>query len=88
MFARLGAHIIQADQIAHSLLQPGQPVYDEVVRRFGRAILNSDLTVNRAKLAEAAFGSGGKSSRIEELNGIVHPAVIAKQEQWMEDVGR
>jgi len=88
MFARLGAHIIQADQIAHSLLQPGQPVYDEVVRRFGPAILNPDLTVNRAKLAEAAFGSGGKSSRIEELNRIVHPAVIAKQEQWMEDVGR
>ena len=88
MFARLGAHVIQADQIAHSLMQPGQAVYEEVVRRFGNGIVDPDGTVNRAKLAEAAFGSAGHQSRIEELNRIVHPAVIAKQEQWMEDVGR
>ena len=84
MFARLGAHVIQADQISHSLMQPGQPVYEEVVRHFGRAILNPDATVNRVRLADAAFGSG----RIEELNRIVHPAVIAKQEEWMEEAGR
>jgi dephospho-CoA kinase len=84
MFARLGAHVIQADQIAHSLMQPGQAVYEEVVRHFGREILNPDATVNRARLAAAAFEHG----RIQELNRIVHPAVIAKQEHWMEDVGR
>ncbi len=56
MFVALGAHLIQADLIAHDLMQPGKPVYDEVVRHFGREILNPDLSVNRAKLAEAAFG--------------------------------
>lgn len=90
MFTALGAHVIQADVIAHQLMQPGQPVYEEVVRHFGRAILNPDGSVNRPKLAEMAFGdsSGTGASRIQELNQIVHPAVIKKQEGWMEEVGR
>jgi dephospho-CoA kinase len=90
MFAALGAHLTQADVIAHELMQPGQPVYDEVVRRFGNEILNSDRTINRAKLAEAAFGrpDRGGVSRITELNQIVHPAVIRRQDEWMEEVGR
>ena len=72
--------------IAHELMQPGEAVYHEVVRHFGGEILNLDGTVNRARLAEAAFGS--KPSRIQELNQIVHPAVIRRQEEWMEEVGR
>ena len=90
MFAKLGAHVVQADAISHELMQPGQAVYDEVVRRFGRGILNADGNVNRSRLAEAAFGSHGSTSasRVKELNGIVHPAVIARQDEWMEEVGR
>ncbi len=53
----LGAHLVQADRIAHQLMRPGESVYNEVVRHFGRAILNPDGSVNRAKLAELAFGS-------------------------------
>jgi dephospho-CoA kinase len=69
---------------------PGEAVYDEVVRNFGRAILNPDGSVNRGRLAEAAFGSGavGSESRVGELNRIVHPAVIRRQDEWMEEVGR
>jgi dephospho-CoA kinase len=85
MFAALGVHVTQADAIAHRLMQPGGEVYQEVVRRFGSGILNPDGTVNRPKLAEAAFGA---SPRIEELNRIVHPAVLAEQDRWMNDVGR
>jgi len=88
MFVALGAHLVQADRISHQLMQPGQSVYDEVVAHFGREILNSDGTVNRSKLAEAAFGKAAAASRIEELNRIVHPAVIRKQEEWMEEIGR
>ena len=90
MFVRLGAHLVQADAIAQELMQPGAAVYAEVVRHFGRGILNPDGTVNRARLAEAAFGSSpqNQSSRVAELNRIVHPAVIRSQEEWMEDVGR
>jgi len=82
MFVKLGAHLIQADQISHELMQPGQAVHQEVVKHFGPGILNPDQTVNRPKLAEAAF-----SGRIQELNQIVHPAVIQKQNEWMAEVG-
>jgi dephospho-CoA kinase len=90
MFVALGAHLIQADAISHQLMQPGQAVYQEVVRHFGPGILNPDGTVNRARLAEAAFGAPGtnQTSRIQELNRIVHPAVIRRQEEWMQEVGR
>jgi dephospho-CoA kinase len=90
MFVRLGAHLILADEIAHWIMQPGHAVYEEVVRRFGREILNSDGTVNRPKLAEIAFGTPGSgvSGRVKELNQIVHPAVIAHENEWMEDIGR
>jgi len=85
MFAELGAHTIDADVIAHDLIRPGERVYDEVVKRFGPEILNPDKTVNRALLAETAFDQ--RRPRIYELNAIVHPGVIEKYEQWMEEIG-
>jgi len=89
MLVALGAHLVQADRIAHQLMLPGQPVYNEVVRHFGGGILNPDLSVNRAKLAEAAFGSTTPAdSRIQELNRVVHPAVIRSQDEWMEEIGQ
>jgi dephospho-CoA kinase len=88
MLVSLGAHLIQADAISHQLMQPGEPVYQEVVRAFGSAILNPDGTVNRARLAEAAFGGGNKPSRIQDLNKIVHPAVVKKQDEWMDSMGK
>jgi dephospho-CoA kinase len=88
MLVARGAHLVQADRIAHSLMQPGEAVYNEVVRHFGRDILNPDGSINRAKLAEVAFGpatapEGRRNSRIEELNRIVHPVVIRSQDEWM-----
>lgn len=104
MFSALGAQVIQADKISHQLMEPGEAVYDEVVRHFGSGILDPDGRVNRARLAEAVFGpsdkgpSSGDSSaenaatndlaRVHELNKIVHPAVIRRQEEWMEKIGK
>jgi len=85
MFAAVGVHVIQADDIAHRLMQPGETVYKQVVEHFGSGILNPDRVINRAKLAEAVFGD---SPRVEDLNRIVHPAVVAEQDRWMEEVGR
>ena len=89
MLVALGAHLVQADHIAHSLMEPGEPVYNEVVRHFGRDILNSDGSVNRGRLAEVAFGPPGSdpgSPRVADLNRIVHPAVMRSQEEWMHAV--
>jgi dephospho-CoA kinase len=93
MLVTLGAHLVQADRIAHELMRPGEAVYNEVVRHFGREILNRDCSVNRSKLAEAAFGpatlpEGARASRVLELNRIVHPAVIRSQDVWLQEIGR
>lgn len=83
MLVRRGAHYLSADALAHQLYAPGAVVYDEVVRRFGREILNEDGSIERAKLAQLVF-----PDRIAELNAIVHPAVIDAQNQWMSDIER
>jgi len=84
IFTELGAHCIDADQIAHELMRPGEKVYDQVLQSFGNEILNPDKTVNRAKVAELAFDK--KRPRIYELNRIMHPEVIQRYESWMEDI--
>jgi len=89
MFVKRGALLIQSDAVGHELMEPGRPVYEEVVRRFGKEILKPDGTINRSRLAEAAFGRpGGAPPRVMELNAIVHPAVIAYENKWMEELGR
>jgi len=89
MFVKRGAHLIQSDAVAHALMEPGLAVYEKVVDRFGREILNPDGTINRSRLAEAAFGSPGSAPpRVKELNDIVHPAVIDQENKWMEGIGR
>src|SRR3984893_8237766 len=92
MFVARGPRLIQADSIAHQLMHPGQPVYEQIVRHFGRGILNLDGPINRSKRADAAFDSKSvpekKSSQVNELNRIVHPAVIRRQEEWMGEIAR
>lgn len=89
MFVQRGARLIQSDAVAHALMEPGQPVYEKVVGHFGREILNADGTINRSRLAEAAFGSpGSRPPRVKELNEIVHPAVIDHENKWMEEIFR
>ena len=86
MFAELGAHCIDADEIAHDLMRPSEPVYDEIVKSFGHEILNPDKSVNRARLAELAFDK--RKPRIYELNRLIHPGVIERYEKWMEEIGK
>jgi dephospho-CoA kinase len=80
MFERRGAFTIRADEIAHELMRPGQPVYDKVVSAFGEGILEADHTISRPRLAEIVFGN----DRIAELNAIVHPEVVRYQNEWLE----
>ena len=78
----LGAEVIEADELGRALMEPGQAVFSSIVERFGPEVVNSDGKLNRARLAEMAF----KGGRVNELNAIVHPAVIAAQRRWMEQV--
>jgi dephospho-CoA kinase len=74
---------VDADVIAHELYRPGHEVLQELVRHFGPEILMPNGELDRAKLATLVFDGG----RVEELNKIVHPAVIRQQDQWMRALG-
>lgn len=78
----LGAQVIEADELGRALMEPGQPVHAEIVRVFGPEVIAADGRLDRRKLAEMAFQGG----RLHELNAIVHPAVIAAQRRWMDEV--
>lgn len=78
----LGAQVIEADELGRALMEPGQPVHAEIVRVFGPEVIAADGRLDRRKLAALAFQGG----RLHELNAIVHPAVIAAQRRWMDEV--
>ncbi len=78
----LGAHVIEADALGRHVMEPGHDVYHQIVRSFGSEVVSSDGRLNRPKLAELAFRGG----RLQQLNAIVHPAVIAAQQKWMEEI--
>lgn len=70
-----GAEVIQADVVAHELMEPGQDVYRQIVAAFGEEILQKDGQINRAALGRLVFGQAEKRRL---LNSLTHPAV--KQE--------
>jgi dephospho-CoA kinase len=78
----LGAHVIEADELGRALMEPGQAVYAEIVHAFGPEVVLPDGRLDRARLAALAFQGG----RLNDLNAIVHPAVIAAQRRWMDEV--
>jgi len=80
----LGAEVIEADALGRTLMEPEHAVYDQIVRVFGSEVVGADGRLNRARLAEMAF----KEGRLNELNAIVHPAVIEAQRRWMDEVFR
>ena len=82
MFAELGAAVISADQLGRQLMQPGEPVYAAIVKTFGSEVVRSDGSLDRKALAVLAF----QHNQADALNHIVHPAVVAAEEEWMRGV--
>jgi len=78
MMRALGCHVIEADPLAHKLIEPGQPAFQEVVRAFGADILHPDGHVDRGKLGTIVFADVDKLLR---LNAIVHPRVLKELER-------
>jgi dephospho-CoA kinase len=82
MLREMGFAVIDADALGHTLIEPGQPAYGEVVREFGASILDAGNRVDRAKLASIVFADPAKLAR---LNAIVHPRVeTATHQQFAE----
>jgi dephospho-CoA kinase len=77
LLKELGAYIIDADEIAREVIQPGEPAYQEILPQFGDEILNEDGTIDRSKLGRLVFSDPVKRTLLE---GIVHPRVFAIEE--------
>jgi dephospho-CoA kinase len=86
LLAAHGAVVLSSDEMGRAMMQPGHPAFAHIVERFGPTILNADGTLNRHALAHLAFDP--KSPRIEELNAIIHPAVIAAQAERISELTR
>ncbi|RMC24200.1 MULTISPECIES: dephospho-CoA kinase [unclassified Lactobacillus] len=65
--------VIDCDQIAHEILDIGQQGYNDVVKHFGKKILNSNQTVNRQYLGQMVFSDKGQ---LQVLNQITHPLIF------------
>jgi dephospho-CoA kinase len=72
MLRELGFPVLDADSIAHHLMESGQPAHDEILREFGPDVANSSGRIDRPKLAAVAFADPDKLAR---LNAILHPRV-------------
>ena len=76
MFKQCGAVVIDADQLARDVVEPGKPAWREIVKTFGKTILNPDRSLNRQALGAIVFRHPAKRRAIE---AIIHPRVAREQ---------
>jgi dephospho-CoA kinase len=73
MFRELGAKIIDADKLGHSVILPYKPAWKKIVKLYGKDILRNDLTIDREKLGKTVFIN---QILLKKLNEITHPEII------------
>lgn len=81
----LGWPVLDADELAHELIEPGQEAYTEIVREFGPRILGAAGRIERGKLGAIVFADPAKLGR---LNAIVHPRVEKAVSDWFANLER
>ena len=81
IMGELGCHVLNADQMAHALIAPGEPAYEEIQGKFGVDILAPDGSIDRARLAAVVFSDADK---LASLNTIVHPRVLRELDRELE----
>jgi dephospho-CoA kinase len=80
-----GAYIIDADQIARELVQPHKPAWNELIRAFGKEILQEDGFIHRKKLADKVFADPKKRKL---LNQILHPRIKEEMDRRTKEIGQ
>ena len=82
VLAELGCVTFDADKVAHSVMEPGRPAYDDIVREFGESVLAPDGPIDRQKLGAIVFANEVRRRR---LNEFVHPRVIEEQNRMLQE---
>ncbi len=85
MFKQCGAVVIDADELAHDVVKPGKPAWREIVKTFGKTVLNADSTLNRRELGAVVFRNQTKRRRLER---IIHPRVAREQTRLTKQAAR
>ena len=84
MLKSKGFPVVDADEIARLVVEPGTEVIEEIRRVFGQEVLHEDGSLNRERLGARIFGD--KVER-EKLNSIIHPAIrtemLRQKEEWI-----
>jgi dephospho-CoA kinase len=80
-----GAYIIDADQIARELVQPHKPAWNEIIRAFGKEILQKDGSIHRKKLADKIFTD---PEQRKVLNRILHPRIKEEIDRRAKKIGQ
>jgi dephospho-CoA kinase len=83
-FGKLGCGVIDADKIAHEIVEKPK-IKKELLKLFGNDIINASSKIDRRKVAEIAFKSPAK---VAQLNRITHPPVLVQIEQLIEEYNR
>ncbi len=84
MLAQLGAEVIDADQVAREVVKPGLPGFEDIVREFGREVLQPDGTLDRKRLGARVFADPGARRRLE---AITHPRIAAETVRRVTEAG-
>ncbi len=85
MFQELGAVVLDADTIAHEVIEPKRPAWRRIVEVFGEGVLNEDQTIDRKRLADSIFSDARLRQKLE---AIVHPPVWKKIKQQLQRLRR
>jgi dephospho-CoA kinase len=72
IFSELGIPVIDADIIAHDLVRPGKPAFEEITKIFGKEIISNDGTLDRKKIRDQIFANETERKKLED---ILHPAI-------------
>jgi dephospho-CoA kinase len=79
----LGFAVLDADSIAHQLMQPDLPAYEEIVQHFGASVLDPDQRIDRRKLGSIVFSD---HRQLDRLNAILHPRVRKRLAELFEEL--
>ncbi|TKS57789.1 MAG: dephospho-CoA kinase [Nitrospira sp.] len=85
MFKQCGAVVIDADELVREVVTPGKPAWREIVKTFGKAILNPDHTLNRRELGAVVFRN---RTKLRQLEQIIHPRVAREQARLTKEIAR
>lgn len=81
MLAELGIPVVDADQVARDVVEPGEPSFQAIVGEFGPTVVGADGRLDRTALRKLAFSSDEKRRRLE---AIVHPAIARRSDELFE----